>query len=556
MKTWSLQLLSLLIITQTVLLKAQSSNPRNNLDSLESIIASYSTLDKHKVDMLNQLGYEYWIIDPSRSEELGVEALEIAKILPYPEGIAFSNRVVGVSHWARGNIDLSFRYLLNAEAQYTDLGDSLGLANSVLNLGMAYADKKSFAQAESKYNKSLDLFSSLNESSRIATTYTKIADLKIEMEDFDKAYEFLARALPIHQENKYDYGIAEVNRKLGEVFIAKEDFSSAISSLLLAIQASSKRVDRVGIADASHKLGYVYLLQGNRGQAKEKLDISENLAETYDLKKIQKDLFFTFYKYYEQGGAYQKAVAYLIKYNDVKEDLFNEEKSNIITIMETERTFHEKEKELAVAQKNLDLMIQQNKANKSYRMAIILGFIAFLALGWGMIQRRNRTIVSKDHDLAYAREKSSILEDKIVTKEKELTSYTLNFVQKNKAIDEIKSSLEVLKAKLGNHSSSEINKLQRKLDAVLRVDEEWADFRKHFEAVHPKLIDSLKKDYPKLTSSEFKLIALLRLSLNSKEISSVLGISPDSVKTARHRLRKKLGLQQQESLFDFLNSLS
>ncbi|MEM6347582.1 MAG: helix-turn-helix transcriptional regulator, partial [Bacteroidota bacterium] len=79
-----------------------------------------------------------------------------------------------------------------------------------------------------------------------------------------------------------------------------------------------------------------------------------------------------------------------------------------------------------------------------------------------------------------------------------------------------------------------------------------SDFRKHFESVHPNLIQGLNRKHPELTKNEFKLIALLRLNLSSKEISAILGISPDSVKIARYRLRKKLGLSNQEDLFQFL----
>jgi len=45
---------------------------------------------------------------------------------------------------------------------------------------------------------------------------------------------------------------------------------------------------------------------------------------------------------------------------------------------------------------------------------------------------------------------------------------------------------------------------------------------------------------------------IIRLNLNLKESAPILGISPTSVKTARYRLRKKLGLSTEENLVDFL----
>jgi len=44
--------------------------------------------------------------------------------------------------------------------------------------------------------------------------------------------------------------------------------------------------------------------------------------------------------------------------------------------------------------------------------------------------------------------------------------------------------------------------------------------------------------------------------MNIKEVASVLNLSPDSVKNARYRLRKKLNLNSQDDLFEFVNNIS
>ena len=104
-------ILSLLVGAIPVL--AQQSDNAARIDSLLAAIEEYKTLDQHKVDMLNQLGYEYWIVAPAKSETYAQQALEIAKILPYDKGLAYANRVIGVAHWVRGNPELAFRYLLD-----------------------------------------------------------------------------------------------------------------------------------------------------------------------------------------------------------------------------------------------------------------------------------------------------------------------------------------------------------------------------------------------------------------------------------------------------------
>jgi len=87
-----------------------------------------------------------------------------------------------------------------------------------------------------------------------------------------------------------------------------------------------------------------------------------------------------------------------------------------------------------------------------------------------------------------------------------------------------------------------------------RIDQDWENFKLMFDEVHPNFFVVLKERYPDLGNAELKLSALLRLNMNLKESSKVLGISPDSVKTARYRLRKKLNLEHDHNLVDFFIS--
>ena len=220
--------------------------------------------------------------------------------------------------------------------------------------------------------------------------------------------------------------------------------------------------------------------------------------------------------------------------------------------MQAQQAYEDKAQELTMAQQRLDLLVAEKKTGRLTVLALVLGLFTILALTWGIIQRKNKVLSQQQQDLDKARDRNDDLHTQIQNKEQQLTSYTLNFVQKNELITELRQSINKLKKNLSGTHRTQLDGVVRQLDGVLRVDEDWADFRKHFEAVHPQLIQQLNQGYPSLTKNEFRLIALLRLNLNSKEMSAVLGISPDSVKTARYRLRKKLGLENQEELFDFL----
>lgn len=58
----------------------------------------------------------------------------------------------------------------------------------------------------------------------------------------------------------------------------------------------------------------------------------------------------------------------------------------------------------------------------------------------------------------------------------------------------------------------------------------------------------LKMRYPNLTAYDLRLCTYLKANLSTKEIATLLNITPDSVKKAKHRLRKKLSIGPQESI--------
>jgi len=158
-------------------------------------------------------------------------------------------------------------------------------------------------------------------------------------------------------------------------------------------------------------------------------------------------------------------------------------------------------------------------------------------------------------ELNNARLRQGQLQKELEFKTKELTTSALNFIQKNSLMQELKDKIKEIQSKSDHGLSRELNKLQHIVDHSFNLDDDWDEFRMYFEQVHHDFLGNLKKRFPDLTNKELRLCALLRLNLNIKETTSLLGISAESVKVARYRLRKKLGLVTEENLTDFLRHI-
>lgn len=145
------------------------------------------------------------------------------------------------------------------------------------------------------------------------------------------------------------------------------------------------------------------------------------------------------------------------------------------------------------------------------------------------------------------------LEAEITFKNKELGLSTMHLLQKNEAINKIKSELTKITKKIND---PEIKKEIKSLASILsddeRLDDDWDSFAQNFDTVHNDFITKLKAKFPQLTPSDLKLCAYLKLNLTTKDIAPLLNISVRGVEISRYRLRKKLDLSNDVNLNDFM----
>ena len=177
-------------------------------------------------------------------------------------------------------------------------------------------------------------------------------------------------------------------------------------------------------------------------------------------------------------------------------------------------------------------------------LAFIIAFLVVLFLWY-------RTKTQKDRELQ--KERQAKLESELDHKNNELSSFTINFIQKQEMMEQLASITKDLRKRDASEIMKvKIKELDRVISAQQRNDKEWDNFRLYFEKVHTDFFKKLQADFVGLTITDLRLAALIKLNLSIKETSSVLGIAPGSVKTSRYRLRTKLGLKHDESLLDFL----
>lgn len=119
---------------------------------------------------------------------------------------------------------------------------------------------------------------------------------------------------------------------------------------------------------------------------------------------------------------------------------------------------------------------------------------------------------------------------------------------------QLESSLDSVASKT-SIEKTDLLSIFKLLESTLSKEEDWPEFKSKFEELSPNFLVNLNQAHPNLSKSEIRLLILIRIGFTQKEIANILNIAPDSVKKAKHRVRKKLDLSTSIILTDYLSSL-
>jgi len=138
------------------------------------------------------------------------------------------------------------------------------------------------------------------------------------------------------------------------------------------------------------------------------------------------------------------------------------------------------------------------------------------------------------------------LESDVASKNRELAASTMNIIKKNEFLTELKNKLTQA------NKEEDIQEVISIINKNIAEKDNWKLFKEAFDNADKDFLQSVKKEHPNLTSNDLKLCAYLRLNLSSKEIAPLLNISVRSVEIKRYRLRKKMDLDHDQGLVEYI----
>ena len=165
------------------------------------------------------------------------------------------------------------------------------------------------------------------------------------------------------------------------------------------------------------------------------------------------------------------------------------------------------------------------------------------------INQRKLEVATYENERRIMKLENEKLQQDVESKNRELAASTMSIVKKNELLNAIKKELD------SDTQENELKSVIKIIDKNLNPKKDWEFFREAFNNADKDFLKKIKELHPKLTPNDLKLCAYLRLNLSSKEIAPLLNISVRSVEIKRYRLRKKMELEHEESLVEYILSI-
>jgi hypothetical protein len=250
-------------------------------------------------------------------------------------------------------------------------------------------------------------------------------------------------------------------------------------------------------------------------------------------------------------------------YKQYGDSLVNADNIKRTTTIGLKHEFDLEQRKMLLAQgSKLAFVHAKAKGERVISWSIIIGLAIFVLLICALLYwrhshwRKDKEVLEIEKENLIEKQRLMVFrqkrtEEDLIIAQSVLQDYAGTLLKKNEYIEKYKTELEKLKSiKLKEVYEEGVERRHTLVNTSILTDEDWYKFKELFEGAYPGFFIRLKDKFPELTPAEVRLICLSRLKLDTRQMAGILGVSPESVRKSRYRLRKKLDIPGDQPLED------
>ena len=433
--------------------------------------------------------------------------------------------------------------------------------NNISNLFFIQGDLKS---AIALQQKSLTIAKETNDSDKIYDAYFNLMSMYSEINNNDSSFYFAEKAYQILPKFKSHYQNCYFYSSYANILVNNNNIKKAYEyyNKCLSIAKTNKFYELelkayIGLAEINEQ-------NNNLETAKTQLLYALEMSNKLHLPALKVSVLSKLSPLLAETGKNKEALMYLNR-AVLLNDSINKSWKNI----QLSQTYQLYQIQLENQQNKIvkqHLLIANLKIiNRNYLLAAFSFSSIFLLISLWYIIRKNRIekelskVAINNAELIREQEnqlkiqKENQLKTDLQLKNRQLTTYSLSSIKHVNTTEDIilKISKIIYNEPIKQSTKAELSQVIDQMKRNL-IKSDWKEFKTYYEQAHPSFYENLFYKHPDLTANEEKLCAFISLGLSTKDIASLTFRQLKSIDSARLRLRKKLNIDSNISIFDYL----
>ena len=349
------------------------------------------------VDRLNETAHRLIAgDDPKRLLEVSEEALSTAHKISYKQGEGYSLIHIGFAQWFLGDHAAAVDNLTAAQALFNELGDRTGYMKTLVPLLSVQKDRGTYDESMSNnlaclkfFREAGDVYWECLSLLGLQTLYFDVGDYGKSIEyceqtvdaarhidepwitaralvhkgtalnkrgDEDAAAECFEKSLAIFETEGNRMGEARALSDLGVIYQRRGKYDEARELHERALRIREDIGQRQAQCTSLINLGNLYLEQENVSAALEVLIKGLEIAQSIDSAPRLHQTHEALARAYELDGRYAEALSHHRRFQEIKEEVFNDETTARVKDLQTQFAVEAKEKEAEIERlRNVEL---------------------------------------------------------------------------------------------------------------------------------------------------------------------------------------------------------
>ena len=356
---------------------------------------------------------------------------------------------------------------------------------------------------------------------------------------YDSAMGYYRRALRLANDHNDTLLTAHVMGNMGRIMYSLNKFDSASTLFNNDYQTSKNNSVYNEAANASLWLARVNLARGNKAAALGGAKEAFLLLKLWPSGPYLADTYQTLTQVYRAMGKYDSAFYYGDYYLALHDSLQKEVATSSLAISKARLNDE-------VSRFNIQKINRQKQAELLWRNNIIV----FILLGSVLaLLITNRQRLREKIKTESALQEKKLIEQEMHSANIELKMFTAHIVEKTHLIEKLEDQLK------GRENLTDQQAIIAELTRqTILTEDDWNLFKSLLEKIYPAFFHRLKEQYSGITVAEQRMAAMLKLRLTTRETAAMLGISVESSRKTRQRLKQRLNLPADVKIEEYVAS--